>query len=125
MESSREDEVRGRMADIAGDEPGPDERALVSRLIDSFLAKTPARVDRLAELLRGGDAGEVREHAHALKGSAANVGAATLARVFAEVEHAARDGVVPDPDVTLGRLAAEQALAFEALERIAAEMDKA
>jgi histidine phosphotransfer protein HptB len=121
MERSREDEVRDRLADIAGDEPGPAERALIGRLIRSFLDKNPGGVDQLAELLRGGDTGLLREHAHALKGSASNIGAASLAAVFAEVEHAARDGSVPDPDATLGRIAAEQALVFPVLERIADE----
>ena len=124
MEPSREDEVRGRLADIAGPDPGPAERELLARLIRSFVGRTPAGVDRLGELLRGGDPATVREHAHALKGSASNIGAAGLARIFAEVEHAARDGGVPDPDVTLGRVAAEQALVLEVLTRLAAEIDQ-
>ena len=123
MERSREDEVRDRLADIAGDDPGPAERALLGRLIRSYLAKTPGGVDRLAELLRGGDCASLREHAHALKGSAANIGAAGLASVFAEIEHAARDGGLPDPDLMLGRIAAEQAMVCAVLERIAASYD--
>ena len=122
MERTREDEVRDRLADIAGPEPGPAERALMARLIRSFLARTPAAVERLGELLRGGDPTTLRDHAHALKGSAANIGAGTLSAIFAEVEHAARDGAVPDPDVTLGRVAAEQAIVFAILERHAAEL---
>ncbi|MEV4347568.1 Hpt domain-containing protein [Actinoplanes sp. NPDC049596] len=125
MERSREDEVRDRMRDIAGGDPGPPERALMSRLIRSFLAKTPGAVDRLGELLRGGEVSELRDHAHTMKGSAANIGAGTLAGILAEVEGSAREGYVPDPDVTLGRVAAEQALAFEVLERYAAELDNA
>src|SRR5690349_13894309 len=101
MERSREDEVRDRLADIAGDDPGPAERALIGRLIRSYLQKTPAGVDRLSELLRGGDTDTLREHAHALKGSASNIGAAGLAAVFAEVEQDARAGFVPDRDLTL------------------------
>ncbi|MBM2621345.1 Hpt domain-containing protein [Actinoplanes sp. LDG1-06] len=121
MERTREDEVRDRMADIAGDDPGPAERALIGRLIRSFLDKTPRGVDQLAVLLRGGDPDMLREHAHAMKGSASNIGAASLARVFAEIEQSAREGVVPDPDVMLGRVACEQALVHPVLEKIAAE----
>ncbi|GAA0487811.1 hypothetical protein Ade02nite_12020 [Paractinoplanes deccanensis] len=124
MERSREDEVRDRLRDIGGDDPGPAERALMSRLIRSFLAKTPGGVDRLGELLRGGDPAQVRDHAHTMKGSAANIGAGTLAGILAEVEDSAREGHVPDPDVTLGRVAAEQALASAVLERYAAELEK-
>jgi len=121
MEDSREDEVRSRLADIAGDDPGPAERALLGRLITSFLGKTPGTVERLAELLRGGDATLVREHAHAMKGSASNIGASRLAAVLAEVEQAARDGDVPDPDATLGRIATEQALVSTILQRLATD----
>ena len=119
---SREDEIRERLTDIAGDEPGAAERALLARLIRSFAAKTPDAVARLGELLRGGDRAALRDHAHGLKGSASNIGAGTLAAIFAEVEDAARDGVVPDPDMTLGRLAAEQALVLGVLDELAREL---
>lgn len=121
---SRADEIRSRLADIAGPDPGPAERALLARLIRSFAGKTPAGVEVLGELLRGGDRAALRDHAHGLKGSASNIGADTLASIFAEVEHAARDGCVPDADVTLGRLAAEQALVLGVLEEMAAELDR-
>jgi HPt (histidine-containing phosphotransfer) domain-containing protein len=120
--SSREDEIRARLADITGPEPGGPERALVGRLIRSFLAKTPVGVDQLAELLRGGTTGEVRDHAHGLKGSASNLGADTLAAIFAEVEHAARDGKVPDPDLTLRRVGAELAQVRTVLEELVVEL---
>ncbi|MEV6846866.1 Hpt domain-containing protein [Actinoplanes sp. NPDC051411] len=118
----REDEIRTRLADITGPEPGGPERALAGRLIRSFLAKTPVGVDQLAELLRGGTTGEVRDHAHGLKGSASNLGAGTLAAIFAEVEHDARDGRVPDPDLTLGRVGAELAQVRTVLEELAVEL---
>jgi HPt (histidine-containing phosphotransfer) domain-containing protein len=120
----REDEIRARFADIAGPEPGAAERALLVRLVRSFGQKTPVGVDRLGELLRGGDVEAVRDHAHGLKGSASNIGADTLAGIFAEVEHAARDGMVADPELTLGRLAAEQAIVLDLLDRLAAELDQ-
>jgi HPt (histidine-containing phosphotransfer) domain-containing protein len=120
----RTDEIRQRLADIAGPDPGPAERALQARLIRSFAGKTPAAVDELGDLLRGGDRSRLRDYAHGLKGSASNIGADTLAAIFAEVEHAARDGAALDPDATLGRLAAEQALVLEALDELAAELDR-
>ena len=118
---SREDEIRTRLADITGPDPAGPERALVGRLIRSYLAKTPGAVDQLGELLRGGTPEAVREHAHSLKGSAANLGADTLAGIFAEVEHAARDGVVPDADLILGRVGAELARVLAVLEELAAD----
>ena len=122
--STREGEIRARLADIGGDEPGPAERALLARLIRSFAGKVPGGVDRLAELLRGGDLAAVRDHAHGLKGSASNIGAGTLSGIFAEVEQSARDGVIPDADLTLGRVCAEQALVLGLLEGLAREMDQ-
>jgi HPt (histidine-containing phosphotransfer) domain-containing protein len=119
MERSREDEIRDRLADIAGPDPGPAEQALLGRLIRSYLAKSPGNVDRLGELLRGGDTATLREHAHAMKGSASNIGANSLAAVFAEVEQAAGQGIVCDPELTLGRIACEQALVMPILEKLA------
>jgi HPt (histidine-containing phosphotransfer) domain-containing protein len=123
-DATREGAIRERLADVTGPDPDAAERALVAKLIRSFLTRTPAAVDRLGELLRGGDPGEVRDHAHSLKGSAANLGAATLAGVFEQVEEAARDGVVADPDITLGRAAAELAPALSILERLAGEYEQ-
>src|SRR4051794_17168201 len=102
-DNGREAEIRARLRDITGgDEPGDEERALLARLIRSYARKTPAAVDRLGELLQGGDAAAVRDQAHALKGSAANIGAATFSGIFAEVEHSARDGVVPERSDVVG-----------------------
>ncbi|GIF20476.1 HPt (histidine-containing phosphotransfer) domain-containing protein [Actinoplanes tereljensis] len=124
MEDGREGEIRTRLADIGGPEPGDGERALMARLVRSFVGKTPAGVELLGELLRGGDPEAVRDHAHSMKGSAANIGADQLAAIFREVEDAARDGAVPDPDLTIGRLAAEQALVLGLLEDVAAELER-
>lgn len=124
MNPGREDEIRTRLAEIAGPAPAAPERALLARLLRSFAAKTPAGVDRLGELLRGGDRAAVRDLAHGLKGSASNIGAGTLAGIFAEVEDAAREGAMPDPDFTLGRLAAEQALVLGVAERLVTELDR-
>jgi HPt (histidine-containing phosphotransfer) domain-containing protein len=121
--STREAEIRARLADIGGDEPGPAERALLARLMRSYAGAVPGKVDRLAELLRGGDPAEVRDHAHGPKGSATNIGADTLSGIFAEVEHSARDGVIPDADMTLGRICAEQALVLGLLDEFAREME--
>lgn len=122
MDRGREDEIRARLAEIGG--PGGPERQLVVRLIRSFVAKAPDGVDRLGELLRGGDREALRDHAHGLRGSAANLGAGALARMLAEVEQDARDGLLPDPDLTLGLLAAELALVLGVLERLAAEVGR-
>jgi HPt (histidine-containing phosphotransfer) domain-containing protein len=83
-------QIRARLDDLAGPDPYEDEWALLARLLRSFTVKTGPAVDQLAAALRTGDAEDVRERAHGLKGSAANVGAGTLAALFAHLEHRAR-----------------------------------
>jgi HPt (histidine-containing phosphotransfer) domain-containing protein len=123
--SVREAEILQRFADIAGPNPGAAERALLARLIRSFLGKTPPAVDRLGDLLRTGDPAAVCDHAHSLKGSASNLGAGTLAAIFAEVEYAARDGAVADPAAVRARAGAELTLITGVLERLAGQLDPA
>ena len=125
VHSGREAEIRDRFLDITGPEPGAAELALLARLIRSFLSKTPPGVDRLGDLLRTGDPVDIREQAHSLKGSASNLGAGPLAAIFADVESAARDGVVADPEDTRARVHAELALITGVLERLAGEFDPA
>jgi histidine phosphotransfer protein HptB len=91
-------DIRARLDEI-GDwaEPGPG-RALIVRLLRSYVTKTPPGIDRLEELARSGDVDGVRDQAHALKGSAANLGVTALATLFARIEDTARAGQVPALD---------------------------
>jgi PAS domain S-box-containing protein len=65
---------------------------IVSEFIDLFLGDLPARRGALLQALGDGDAERLRATAHALKSSAAYIGAAGLARLCTEVEIAARNG---------------------------------
>ena len=124
VHTGREAEIRERFADITGPDPGAAELALLARLIRSFLGKTPPGVDRLGDLLRTGDPADIREQAHSLKGSASNLGANPLARIFADIEHLAREGTRADPDLVHDRVTAELALVTGVLELLAAEFDR-
>lgn len=115
---AREDGIRARLADIGGDDPDPAERALVARLLTSFATGTPAAVDELGEAMERGDAPDVQTRAHRLKGSAANLGAVTLAGLFAQVEERARRGE-PDDAGALDRIRAEIAELGPVLARLA------
>jgi len=80
-------------------------------LIAKFLGPTPDRLVELREASDRADAQAVERGAHALKGSAATMGATLLAQACAEVEDAARSerlGEVPD-----------------GLQRVAVELDRA
>lgn len=96
--------IRARLLEITGPEPGGPECALLVRLLTSYTAKTPPALERLTDALAAADLTAVQDQAHALKGSAANIGAAALTDLFAELEDAARDGHLLEPRATLDRI---------------------
>jgi HPt (histidine-containing phosphotransfer) domain-containing protein len=121
--SERVEQIRARIDDLAGPEPHDDERELLTRLLRSFTIKTGPAVDQLAAALREGNAGDVGDRAHGLKGSAANVGATTLAGLFADLEHRARDGALPSPVNGLDGVRAELDLVVPLMTAVADELD--
>jgi HPt (histidine-containing phosphotransfer) domain-containing protein len=88
--------IRARLDDLAGPDPSEEERALLARLVRSYAEKTPAGLAELAERVRQGDPGPVREQAHSLKGSASNIGADRFAAILAVIEDRAAAGAIPD-----------------------------
>jgi HPt (histidine-containing phosphotransfer) domain-containing protein len=116
--------VRARLADLVEPAPSPAELALVLRLLRSFAAKAPLAADELVRLLHAGDPGPVRDHAHSLKGSAANIGAAELAAFCSQVEDAARAGVVNDPGPIGDRLRAVTDGAIRAVRTLTLEYER-
>ncbi|AEV83344.1 hypothetical protein ACWT_2322 [Actinoplanes sp. SE50] len=121
MEDERLATVRARIDAITEPDPSPAEIALVLRLLRSFAAKTPDAVDRLLDALTKDDPGLTRDEAHALKGSAANIGAAALAAVCSSVEDQARAGGVVDPAAAAGLIRTEAAGALRAVSALADE----
>ncbi|KHD78804.1 hypothetical protein MB27_03250 [Actinoplanes utahensis] len=116
--------VRARLADLVEAEPSPAERALVLRLLNSFAAKAPTAADQLIGLLHDGDPGPVRDLAHSLKGSSANIGATALAALCATVEDQARAGAVADARATAGRLRELLAESLHAVRTVAVEYER-
>lgn len=114
--------IRARLADLAGDEPCAEERALLARMLGAYPAKTAGAVRHLAEALRSGDAAAVEARAHGLKGSAANLGATTLAGLFADLEGRARDGDLPGPEPILTVVHRELELITPVCTALAAEV---
>ncbi|WP_051796908.1 Hpt domain-containing protein [Catenuloplanes japonicus] len=92
----REDALRDRLLDIAGPEPSTAERALMVRLIESFLRKVPLMLDLLEAELAAEDPDASRVAAHALRGSASNIGADGLALLAGALEDEIRAGRIPD-----------------------------
>jgi HPt (histidine-containing phosphotransfer) domain-containing protein len=114
--------VRARLADLTEGDPTPAETALLLRLLGSFEGRAQEAADVLADLLRHGDLADVRDQAHSLKGSAANIGATRLAGLCAAVEDQARAGRLADPRHTAARLHTEVAGALRAVSRLAGEL---
>ncbi|MBV8749409.1 MAG: response regulator, partial [Candidatus Eremiobacteraeota bacterium] len=67
----------------------------VARIVTSFLNDMPAQLDALAEAARAAEFGALRDGAHSLKSSSANVGATKLAALFRDLERQGteRDGM--------------------------------
>ena len=69
---------------------GEDDPGLFVELVELFLEDTPSRISDLGEAFESGDANAVERAAHALKSSAANLGAMQLSELFRELEEAGR-----------------------------------
>jgi CheY-like chemotaxis protein len=93
---------------------------VVGRIIELFLRETPARLLALSQAVGRGDAQGCQREAHTLKGSCSSVGAWQMAALCAEVEDAARRGVL-ECELLRGGLAAEYEKVRQALEALAGE----
>jgi histidine phosphotransfer protein HptB len=102
--------IHSRLTEISGDAPTAAERQLLARLLRSWIAKTPAAIDRLAATLEADDLTAIRDQAHALKGSATNLGITSLAALFGTLEHEAHAGRRPDPDAAMAAIRYEHAV---------------
>lgn len=81
-----DDSVLGALAKM----PQSDQGRLVERVIRTYLGSSRELMAKLGEALDNHDAGAVRETAHALKSSSANVGAIRLADLFGRLETSTR-----------------------------------
>ena len=78
---------RDRLEELSDVDPG-----LLSRLIRLYLENVERRSGEIAAGLEAQDAEQVREGAHSLKGSSANIGAPRSAALAGEIEELARSG---------------------------------
>jgi HPt (histidine-containing phosphotransfer) domain-containing protein len=69
---------------------GEDDPGLFIELVNLFLEDTPERIRLLNEALDQGDPLALERAAHALKSSAANLGAMSLSTLFRDLETAGR-----------------------------------
>jgi HPt (histidine-containing phosphotransfer) domain-containing protein len=93
----------------------PGKQFLVDELIDLFVADLPRRLGAIADAIERADAPALALQAHALRGSAANFGAACLDELCATLEEfGARAALAPAPAI-LDRLRGEGARVRDAL----------
>ena len=86
----------------------------VGTVLSLFMESVSGHLAPLAEALRDGDVREVRFHAHAIAGVAANVGAERVGSVAAQMEHLARRGSLNGMPALLATLQASF-MEFESL----------
>jgi CheY-like chemotaxis protein len=91
---------------------------VLGQLIDVFLDDARVQLASLAEAIRQSDAAAIYQAAHRLRGGAANLGAAALAKHCADLEALGRAGALSGADALLQAITAElrrveQALAAE------------
>ena len=90
-------------------------KPVIPLIVDAFLTSTPPLLERLREAAGRGDPNGLRENAHALKSGSGTVGARNLAGLCKELEHAARQGAVPDAEEQVAAIREEYRRAQEAL----------
>lgn len=83
--------------------------SMVSGAIASFLADAPGRIEAIRAAHAAGDAADLLSASHALKGAAANIGAARLQELSQAIETFASDGHLEGASEPIGSL--EKALA--------------
>jgi CheY-like chemotaxis protein len=89
--------------------------SMVSGAIASFLADAPGRIEAIRSTRAAGDAAALASASHALKGAAANIGAARLQELSGAIETCAQEGRLGGADEPIGGLANALAEAREAL----------
>jgi two-component system sensor histidine kinase/response regulator len=85
------DPVARRLEELRGDHTEP-ERALVNRLVVSFLTRAPSYLSTLIDAVTTADAAAVENQAHSLKGAAGNIGAAGIVEICERLEILGRAG---------------------------------
>ncbi|GEM_PF-1205275 len=88
-------------------------------LLDTFMAETRARIERIRAAVARGDHGALAREAHSLKSAAATFGAMSLSQLAASIERKAEGGCCP-ADLDISALAAQAAAACDALQMMCA-----
>jgi CheY-like chemotaxis protein len=113
LDSARLADLR-RLGEVSG-------KPLVQALVDTYLAETPRRLERMREAVARADAADLTFAAHSLKGISAQIGVVRVAALSAEVERMAKEADLGGVGLLLAQLEREieRALPLLELERSA------
>ena len=89
--------------------------AIYGQFVKAFVAVAQSRFDLLARHAESGDGAALAAGAHSLAGSAGNIGASRLAALLGEIEAVGKGGDLAGAGELVSRLAAEYALARDAM----------
>lgn len=92
------------------------------KIIELYLADAPARLREIARTATTGDAQALEGAAHSLKGSSANLGAASFAKLCHEFERSSASMPRAETEARLETLQAEYARVEQAMRRLLAEL---
>ena len=96
---------------------------LAREIFEAFLATAGSDVALVEGALADGNAGALRQAAHGLKSSTANVGAQALSACYRELERCGREGRVDAARELIGQLRAEHERAVLQLRAILTEFN--
>ncbi len=99
----------------------PGQPSLLSKIVGLYLDSAPALLQRLRDAVAAGDSEALRQAAHSLKSSSANLGATRLAALCRELEQRGRDRRLEDAATLVWELDRRYARVREAL---IAELEK-
>jgi two-component system sensor histidine kinase/response regulator len=94
----------------------PGSRNFLTKVIGLYFSSSIALTDALRTAAMSDDATGIKQAAHALKSSSANVGAVAFAELCKEVEVAAAEGKLDHARMLVERLLAEHKIVLEALD---------
>lgn len=95
---------------------GEDEPSLFAELVQIFLDDTPTRMGDLEQAFQSADSDALHQAAHALKSSAANLGALGLSELFRELELIGRQSDISRAESLIQDVRSEYARVQSALE---------
>lgn len=85
---------------------GDDANSFVAELIEDYLADAPRRIAAMQAAISTGDVEQFRDNVHTLKSTSSTIGAFPFADLCLILENQAREGNIPERELSLSPLLA-------------------